>query len=72
MWETEQVAVVAEFVAVAVFAVEAAAAAVAADREEVAVFRFLWHRLTVSEQPEVAGISLYVSNRLKNISISSL
>ena len=40
MWETEQVAVVAEFVAVAVFAVEAAAAAVAADREEVAVFGF--------------------------------
>ena len=57
MWETEQVAVVAEFVAVAVFAVEAAAAAVAADREEVAVFRFPWHRLIVSEQPEVAGIS---------------
>ena len=58
MWEIEQVAVVAEFVAVAVFAVEAAAAAaVAADREEVAVFRFPWHRLIVSEQPEVAGIS---------------
>ena len=60
MWEIEQVAVVAEFVAVAVFAVEAAAAAAAAvadDREEVAVFRFPWHRLIVSEQPEVAGIS---------------
>ena len=42
MWETEQVAVVAVFVAAAGFAVEAvgAAAAVAVGREEDAVFQF--------------------------------